>query len=350
MRKGELAMAMPIPPAHSCPDNSCPDTDVLVIGHGPVAQVLSILLAQRGWLTTLADPVAVSPTYPQVVGLNEQTMRVLASCGIGSVLDLIGIPGTELEFSGAVLRFHRGPGVTMFHHSALTSVLDSRAAQLPNLQILRGRSTALLVDHGRYAEAVTGGETLTSSWVIDCDGRHSVHGHPGSRRSGRILLPPPGDISDAATLTWKLDLVLRNRAHDALLDGFDADGPLLPPATVQTANEHGPFDSVLGPGFALLARSDVRPLLGAARRAFLDDINTKVVHLLPAGTAADAHTAVDTENVYLPFLARFDAAAALIRPDHHVFGFAHGDDELLDLVDDLRTQLFHPRMRPRPIE
>lgn len=321
-------MAMPIPPAHSCPD-----TDVLVIGSGAAPQVLAILLAQRGWLTTLASPGAL----PRVVGLDAATVRVLSNCGIGPVLAGIGVSGTDLEFRSPVLRFQRGP-LTMFHESALESALHARASRLPNLRILRDRPASLLVDHGRYAESTLGDEVLTSSWIVSCDGRHRFHGRTGSWRFGRILLPVRASIQDCATLAWQLDLVLRNRTH-SLLDSFTSDGPLLPAATVWSRYGRGPLDDVLGSGFVLLALDDVRALLGSARRAFLDDINTKVVQVLPAGTSLSSNAVVDVENVLIPFLASAGAVAALIRPDQRVFGTADTPSALLELVDDLCSTL-----------
>lgn len=194
-------MAMPIPS-----DHSCPDTDVLVMGDGAAPQVLAILLAQRGWLTTLAAP---SPrAFPRVVGLDAATVRVLSNCGIGAALAGIGVSGTELEFCSPVLRFRRGP-FTMFHESALESALRARAARLPNLRLLRDSPAFLLVDHGRYAESTVGGEVLTSSWIVSCDGRHHFHGPAGSWRSGRILLPVRASIQDAATLAWQLPGITR---------------------------------------------------------------------------------------------------------------------------------------------
>lgn len=330
-------MAMPIPSAHSCPD-----TDVLVMGNGAAPQTLAILLAQRGWLFTLADP---SPgALPKVVGLDAATVRVLSDCGIGAVLAGIGVSGTELEFCSPVLRFHRGP-VTMFHESALESALHARASRLPNLHILRDRPASLLVDHGRYAESTLGDEVLTSSWIVSCDGRHRFHGRAGNWRSGRILLPVRASIQDCATLAWQLDLVLRNW-NPSLLDSFTPDGPLLPAATVCSAGTRAPLDDVLGSGFALLALDDVRASLGAARRAFLDDITTKVVQVLPAGTPASSNSVVDVENVLIPFLTSAGAVAALIRPDHRVFGTADTPSALLELVDDLCATL---RNRPGPL-
>ncbi|MEV6236495.1 FAD-dependent monooxygenase [Lentzea sp. NPDC051838] len=326
-------MAMPIPSAHSCPD-----TDVLVIGRGVSAWALSVLLAQRGWLVTLADPSGSEDKFPRVVGLDSATLRVLSNCGIGRVLAGIGVPGTELELRGPILRFQRGP-FTMFRQSGLESALATRASRLPNLQILHGRAASLLVDHGGHASSLIGFEPLTSSWIVSCDGRHSFHGHLPGWRSGRILLPVRPSLLDVSTLSWQLDLVLRGRADGSLLDTFPLDGPLLPSAIVESPDVRGPLDEVLGPGFVLLALDEVHSL-GRSRRAFLDDLGCKVVRVLPAGSPARPGAVVDTENVYVPFLMSSGARTALIRPDHYVFGFA---DTPSALVDDLRSQLFQAR-------
>lgn len=306
----------------------------------------------------------------RVTGLDAPSMRVLSNAGVSTALSEIGVPGTSLEFGNSVLRFHRSRGVTMFDHAELETALAERAGRLPNLQVIHGQAASLLVDHGRHAEAVIGGETLTSSWVVGCDASLGFHGGADNWRSGRILLAHSATVRDAANLAWKLDLVLRGRAHDALLDsyvlerapsgrlsrgvlhlpGSSPTGLLLPHALVQCEEMRGTFDEVLGPGFVLLTTSDVRDLLTPAHRAFLHDIDTKIVHLAPAGTPPALDRVTDVENVYLPFLAEAGAIGALVRPDHYLFGVAHKPEELPELVDDLRAQLFHPRMRPRPIE
>lgn len=384
-------MAMPSPSAHSCPD-----TDALIIGHGPVGQVLGILLAQRGWLTTVVDrglPATTSPVIPRVVGFDAETMRVLMSAGLGPRLWEIGVPGTSLEFENATLRFcrpKRWAGLTMFHQPTLESVLAGRAARLPNLTLLRGQETTLLVDRGPYAEVVAGDDVITASWVIGCDGRHSFHHGTGRRRSGRILLA--GDaaelgsltagpamcagIRDAANIAWKLDLVLRGRADESLLDSYVVErlnarrlsdgvlhsaaggalthaGQLLPQARVASTDQRGMFDDVVGRGFVLLCTEEPRRVLSDRSRRFLDDIDAHVVRVLPAGTPLDQageDAVVDIDDVYLPYLAEAGEIGALVRPDFYLFGTAHDSCDLAELVDDLRRQLFNRRFGPRPIE
>nr|WP_285750438.1 FAD-dependent monooxygenase [Lentzea sp. NBRC 105346] len=379
---------MPTPSAHSCPD-----TDVLVVGHGPVGQVLGTLLAQRGWLTTVVDPTPRSTSIPRVVGFDAETMRVLTTAGLGQKLRQIGVPGTSLEFENETLRFSRQkcwPELTMLHQGALEAALADRATRLPNLNVLRGVDATLLVDRGLHAEVVAGGDVVTSSWVVGCDGMHSFH-HEASRwRSGRILLVGDamqpvsvfggpglcGGIRDAANLAWKLDLVLRGRAGETLLDSYALErqtprrlsagvlhrsegrrcshtGHLLPQASVASTDERGPFDDVVGRGFVLVSTEEPRRVLSDRLRAFLEDIDAHMVQLLPAGTPLDTvgeDAVVDVDDVYLPYFAAAGEIGALVRPDFYLFGTAHDPHDLAELVDDLREQLFHNRFRPRPIE
>ncbi|WP_222598245.1 FAD-dependent monooxygenase [Lentzea tibetensis] len=378
-------MAMPTPSAHSCPD-----TDVLVVGHGPVGQVLGILLAQRGWLTTVVDPSSAATSIPSVIGFDSETMRVLASAGLGTRLRQIGVPAICLEFENATLRFSqpkRWACLTLFHQPALQAALADRERKLPNLTVVRGVEAALLVDRGGYAEVVAGGDVITASWVVGCDGMHSFHHETDRWRSGRILLAGdsanlapllagPGmcaGIRDSSNLAWKLDLVLRDRANEALLDSYaverqnprrlssgvvhpatgDHTGQLLPQASVATADQRGALDDVVGRGFVLMSTAPPKEVLTDRLRAFLHDIDAHVVQLLPAGTPLDqagGGTVVDVDDVYLPYLAEAGEIGALVRPDFYLFGTAHDECDLADLVDDLREQLFRRRFRPRPIE
>lgn len=179
-------------------------------------------------------------------------------------------------------------------------------------------------------------------------------------------------VRDAANLAWKLDLVLTGRAGDGLLDTYaverraqartavlssvklgkvvcvtdpqaatDRDQAVAagsggatrrpPPAeplvkgflhTTTAAGRGevmcaGPADD--RPGFALVTTED--PAALGERRAFLESLGTTVVR--------------DVDGGYGEFLRHHGATAALVRPDHHVFGTGAA----AALVDDLRRQL-----------
>jgi flavoprotein hydroxylase len=199
-------------------------------------------------------------------------------------------------------------------------------------------------------------------------------------------------IRDVTNLAWKLDLTLRGLAPESLLDSYGHErreqareailasvqlgrvicvtdpaaaaerdatvlanrrgkpagrpepakplaggllhespgaGVVVPQGRVCVGGTTGLFDDVVGRGFVLLTTEE-------SPSDFLAELGTHVVRL---------DGSVDIENVYRPFLARFAAASALIRPDYHVFGTATPGD-LRTLADALRTSLRTPVPTP----
>lgn len=165
--------------------------------------------------------------------------------------------------------------------------------------------------------------------------------------------------------------------RDAFMISQDADParilPPLPPSTLTTgilhtdANGHpqpgagvlspqprltymgrtGYLDDVVGTGFVLASTTDPRVALGDDEHAFLQKIGAHVLHIVAAAPRSetvkgddDANAAIDVDNALLPHFAAAGHIAALIRPDHYLFGSATSVDEVHDLVNDLRRQLF----------
>lgn len=134
------------------------------------------------------------------------------------------------------------------------------------------------------------------------------------------------------------DGVLR---RDARSSGGPAGG-LMPQGRVARGTERALFDDVVGRGFALVTTLDPYEVLDRKNLAFLERLNAHLVRVLPVGTPPKhvaAHEVVDVENVYVPFLDGAGCAAALVRPDFHIFGTARDRSDLPRLVGDLRRQL-----------
>ncbi|MFD7130808.1 bifunctional 3-(3-hydroxy-phenyl)propionate/3-hydroxycinnamic acid hydroxylase [Streptomyces sp. NPDC059894] len=137
-----------------------------------------------------------------------------------------------------------------------------------------------------------------------------------------------------------------------------AVGEVVPQGRVARAGRVALFDEAVGTGLVLVATADPRPALGADRLAALDRWGCRLVHLLPAdGTATAEQPAppappaqpaqvtqptqvtqvtevTDTDGVYHAWLAAAGAAAALVRPDYHVFGAVASTAGLPGLVDE----------------
>ena len=96
----------------------------------------------------------------------------------------------------------------------------------------------------------------------------------------------------------------------------------------------------------LACAEDPAAALDAGRRAFLDAIGARVLHVLPADADAaaaagpgPAEQVIDVDGGYLAQLSAAGHVAALVRPDHYLFGGTASTAELPGLVDDLRRQL-----------
>jgi 2-polyprenyl-6-methoxyphenol hydroxylase-like FAD-dependent oxidoreductase len=256
---------------------------------------------------------------------------------------------------------------------------------------------------------------MLAPWFAPADGvivRHAVYEFRArladTMQAGRALLAgdaahtmPPfmgqglcSGVRDAASLAWRLDLILRGVADEGLLNSYtserqphdewivtlstemgrvsctldpaaaaERDATLraaeapptlsLPPllqgalasgrplagtravqGQVRIGEREGRCDDVLGKEFVLLTRRPVQ--LPGPHVAFLDRLGATVVDL---GTLED----VDGR-----LTAWFDAhgvEAVLIRPDAYVFGATAAPDDLLALVDDLHSHLSITELR-----
>ena len=242
-------------------------------------------------------------------------------------------------------------------------------------------------------------------------------------RAGRALLvgdaahlTPPflgqglgSGLRDAANLAWKLDLVLRGLAPDALLDTVETERQPQTEWVIRFAIELGKVLCELDPKAAAERDAAVRgadappppvefpplqdgvihrapdgspdPLAGAlsvqgrvavdGREGLFDDVVGRGWTLIAADgdplehlddeqrdalAALDATVAsldphapggiADADGRLTDWLGRHGAHAVLVRPDFYVFGSVASRDELPALVSDLRAQL---ALQPKPL-
>ncbi|CUW25374.1 MULTISPECIES: bifunctional 3-(3-hydroxy-phenyl)propionate/3-hydroxycinnamic acid hydroxylase MhpA [Streptomyces] len=164
-------------------------TDVLVVGYGPVGSVLSVLLAQRGWRVTVLERRRRPYTLPRATSFDGETARLLAGTGIGGELGRITEPGTGYQWRTADgktlldIEFttegpYGWPDANTMHQPALEELLAARAAQLPGITVLRDRRVVDIAD-GPAGVTVTAeddegaAQTFSARWVVGCDGANS---------------------------------------------------------------------------------------------------------------------------------------------------------------------------------
>ncbi|MEV0396292.1 bifunctional 3-(3-hydroxy-phenyl)propionate/3-hydroxycinnamic acid hydroxylase [Polymorphospora rubra] len=172
-------------------------TDVLIVGYGPVGQVLTILLAQRGFTVQAIDKWLTPYNFPRAVTYDGEASRILAACGTGAELDPVVELSGEYTWKNAFGRTllhvkvaENGPtgwpDSTSFYQPGLEARLAERGGALPGVDVRRGEEVTGLRDRDDHVEVtVVGGdgteEVRTARWVVGCDGANSfVRGHLGA--------------------------------------------------------------------------------------------------------------------------------------------------------------------------
>ena len=210
-------------------------------------------------------------------------------------------------------------------------------------------------------------------------------------------------IRDAANLAWKLDLVLRDVASPEILGSYESErrphvanimrtavmlgkvanthsrlvaffrdlafrfnlvpppppfpsfsagiiqddrravwgkvvGSVPPQGRVQVGDRTARFDDHVGYRFALVAQSNPAAVLGQSSMSFLKALGCRLFTLADdAGPGVERM--LDSQGIYLSYLAEKRAAAMVTRPDTNLFGFAAEVKDIPAVVDDLRQKL-----------
>ena len=172
--------------------------DVLVVGYGPVGQVLSLLLARHGWRVVVAEQWPTPYQMPRAVTFDGHAARIIATAGPADIISRVGEPSADYVIENGsgqtLLRIgfrpagrHGWPDSTSMYQPGLEAALAARGASQPGLRVLRGHRVTRLAEHGPVVEAVitdvsTEQESvLRARWVVGCDGANScVRSHIGT--------------------------------------------------------------------------------------------------------------------------------------------------------------------------
>ncbi len=168
-----------------------PDADVLVVGYGPVGQVLSTLLAMCGRTVIVAEQRPSPFSMPRAVAVDGYAARVLGAAGVAGALADVGEPTpdyivenasgqTLMRLELATVGRNGWPESTSMYQPGLEAALTERGAELPTLRLLRGaRVASVAQDESCLRVAIDGVNSspsaeLTARWVVGCDGAKST--------------------------------------------------------------------------------------------------------------------------------------------------------------------------------
>jgi bifunctional oxygenase/reductase len=159
------------------------DTDVVVVGAGPVGLLLAGDLADGGVRVTVVEQLTTPATESRASTLHTRTMELLAERGLLGRLGQLpdGGPGhfggLRLDLAAAAPG-HPYAGQWKCPQTRLEAVLAERAAEL-GVRVLRGHRVTELAarDDAVTAVAVTANGTrypLAAEYAVGCDGEHST--------------------------------------------------------------------------------------------------------------------------------------------------------------------------------
>jgi flavoprotein hydroxylase len=164
--------------------------DILIVGYGPVGQVLAILLAQFGWRVVVVERWLVPYAMPRAVAFDSEGARILAAAGIGEAIGRIGEPSGDYIWENAsgqslmsIDVAERGrchwPESSSMYQPALEEALIARGAALPNLTVYRGHQAVDVAVRDEGVDLVTVDadgrrRTFSALWAVGCDGANSM--------------------------------------------------------------------------------------------------------------------------------------------------------------------------------
>jgi len=167
--------------------NNLIDTDVLVIGAGPIGLAAACLLADQGVRVTVVEKRAGTSDEPRAISITDESLRILAQIGILDrfLEDVLQDTGARYYGrNGQLLAEVRPgsrrlgqPGKSQFDQPVLEALLLD-AARGRDLVDIRFETEAFgISDRPDHADTVVidaaGKHTVRARWVVACDGGRS---------------------------------------------------------------------------------------------------------------------------------------------------------------------------------
>ena len=164
--------------------------DVIVLGYGPVGQVLALMLGRQGRSVAVCDRWPERYPLPRAVCIDHEIYRVLTANGMGAVLPSISHPGPKYQWFNAAWEellvidwsaesISGGTEVNFVHQPTLESAISQAASTLPNVDTYLGWEAMSITQdeqqcHLELRDQAGQIKHLSAGYVVGCDGANSI--------------------------------------------------------------------------------------------------------------------------------------------------------------------------------
>jgi len=171
--------------------NEYTDTDIAIVGYGPVGAVLGLILARQGYRVQICERWTTRYPLPRAVCIDHEMYRMLSAIGLGDVLPSISHPGEVYRWMNAQWReliaidwsaesVSGGSEVNFVHQPTLEATFDNAVRDQQNITLSLGceaikisqddgHAYVLLVDQKTQQK-----QTIRARYVIGADGANSI--------------------------------------------------------------------------------------------------------------------------------------------------------------------------------
>lgn len=165
--------------------------DVVLVGYGPVSQVIALMLARGGWDVAVVERWRERYPLPRAVCVDHEMYRMLHVIGLGPDLDGVSHPAPVYRWFNAEWKellaidwsldsLSGGSEVNFVHQPTLEQMFDRIVAAKPNVTVDLGWEAVRVGQTADYAEVevrpLDGGapRTLRGRYLIGADGANSI--------------------------------------------------------------------------------------------------------------------------------------------------------------------------------
>jgi 3-(3-hydroxy-phenyl)propionate hydroxylase len=164
------------------------DTDILLVGLGPVGAALANLLGRQGVRVLAIDKATAIFEKPRAIALDNEALRILQSAGVrDGEFETVAIPQVQYHspLFGRFARINSAgivdghPALVTFYQPELERLLRAKLAQYPGVQIELGAELLSFTDDGRSVAArikqTSGHEAdVRARYLVGVDGAGSL--------------------------------------------------------------------------------------------------------------------------------------------------------------------------------